>query len=329
MTTSRRRFAGRIAATAILTQIGLSKPARAAVRIRHSDALSPSNLSRIAMQGFWQEAARRMNGRVVVDFVQHRPGDERPLLSQIALGGVDSMVTGYTGLPEFDVLYAAHLFRTVEHGLAVVAGPLRARLAAAMEQRYRCVLLGVASAGSLGIQVLEPVAAWRELRGRRIRTAALDAITASVRGLDAEPVVMPFEAAHAALRDGTIDGLVYANTLMIARRYHEVLRYWVRGDFGLAFDKVIIARRVWDRLSAQDQLLLSNLFAEWAPTHWHAPVREQIELDYGRWTAIHGEGSVVALSQDAARRILAPVAERLIGTVFGAGAYRQIQDQQS
>jgi TRAP-type transport system periplasmic protein len=329
MTTSRRRFAGRIAATAIVAQIGLSKPARARVRIRHSDALSPSNLSRIAMHGFWQEVSRRTNGQIVADFVQHRPGDERPVLSQIALGGVDSIVTGYTGLPEFDVLYAAHLFRNVEHGLLAINGPLRARLNAAMEQRYRCVLLGVASAGSLGIQVLEPAAAWSALRGRRIRTAPLDAVMASVRGLQAEPVVMPFEATHGALRDGLVDGLVYANTLMIARRYHEVLRYWVQGDFGLGFDKVIIARRVWDRLGARDQALLTNLFAEWAPAHWHAPIREQLQLDYGRWTSIHGEGSVIALDQDAARRILAPVAERLVATVFGPGAYRQIQDQQS
>jgi TRAP-type C4-dicarboxylate transport system substrate-binding protein len=328
MIASRRRFAAGLGSFAIVGSIGLSKPAcaQAQLRIRYSDALSPSAISRIAMRSFWDEATRRTAGRIAVEYVQHPEGDERPVLNQIGLGGIDSMLADYTGLPEFDSLYGAYLFRDVRHGLAAINGPLRARLNAVMEQRYRCVLLGVASVGSLGIQLRDPIASWSDLRNRRIRTVQLDAVISSVRGLQAEPVAMPIEATHGALRDGLIDGHVSANSLMLARRYHEVVRYWLQGDFGHAYDKIIIARRAWDRLSAQDQLLLSNLLTEWAARQWHEPIQERIRLNYETWRAVHGEASVIALNPAPARSILAPVTERMINGVFGAGAFRQIQD---
>ena len=109
-------------------------------------------------------------------------------------------------------------------------------------------------------------------------------------------------------------------------KYFEVVKCWVRNDFGLGFDKVVISQRAWNRFKPAQQKMLSELFLEMEAKDWYAPIKERSVGDFKKWQEIHGADSVVTLDPNEGQRLLAPTAERLANEVFGAGAWKQIQD---
>ena len=149
----RRTAVKAIGAAAIVSQVGLSRPARAQVKLRYANASNAGYLANIVMQEFWDEVRKRTNGEIVCETFWGTLGGEQTLLNGVALGTLDGYHGAYTGMREFDLFYAANLFRDYEHAARVINGPLRPKLAQALEAKYKVQMLGLGRAGSFGLQV--------------------------------------------------------------------------------------------------------------------------------------------------------------------------------
>ncbi len=323
----RRQIVKSIGAAAIVSQVGLSKPARAQVKLRYGNASNAQYQANIVMTQFWDEVKKRTNGEIVAEtFWGTLTGSEQVLLNGVALGTLDGWHGAYTGMREFDLFYTANLFRDFDHAARVVNGPLLPRLRTALEGKYKVHLLGLGRAGSFGLHMRDKVASWGDLKNKKVRVGPLEGIVESVKALGANAVPMPYGEAYGALQQGVVDGQVNLNTLLVTAKFHEVGKYWITNEFGLGFDKVVIAQRVWNRLKPEHKKLMEDLMVELEPKIWYPPVKQRLEDDRKKWQEIHGKDSLIALDANEAAKILNPNAERLANSVFGAGGFKQIQD---
>lgn len=322
----RRKAVQAIGAAAIVSQVGLSKPARAQVKLRYANASNPGYLANIVMTEYWEEVRKRTNGEVVCETFWGTLGGEQTLLNGVALGTLDGYHGAYTGMREFDLFYTVGLFRDYEHAARVINGPLRDKLQKALEAKYKVHMLGLGRAGSFGLQTKPKPASWADVRNLKVRGGPIEGVIESIRAIGANPVPMAFNEVYTALQQGVVDGQVTLNTLIITMKYFEVVKHWIRNDFGLGFDKVVIAQRTWNRLKPEQRKMMQELFFEFEEKKWYPVLKQRLDADYRKWEEIAGAGTVVTLPDAELRRLTAPTAERLANEILGPGTFKQIQD---
>jgi len=322
----RRQALKALGAAAIVSQVGLSKPARAQVKLRYSNASNSGYLANIVMQEFWDEVRKRTNGEIVCETFWGTLGGEQTLLNGVSLGTLDGYHGAYTGMREFDLFYTVGLFRDYEHAARVINGPLRDKLQKAFEAKYKVHMLGLGRAGSFGLQTKPKPASWADVKNLKVRGGSIEGVIESIKAIGANPVPMAFNEVYTALQQGVVDGQVTLNTLIITMKYFEVVKHWIRNDFGLGFDKVVISQRTWNRFKPEQRKLLQALFFEMEEKKWYPVLKQRLDADYRKWEEIAGAGTVVTLPEAELRRMTAPTAERLANEILGPGTFKQIQD---
>jgi TRAP-type C4-dicarboxylate transport system substrate-binding protein len=227
---------------------------------------------------------------------------------------------------DFDLFYTVGLFRDYEHAARVINGPLRDKLQKALEAKYKVHMLGLGRAGSFGLQTKPKPSSWADVRNLKVRGGPIEGVIESIRAIGANPVPMAFNEVYTALQQGVVDGQVTLNTLIITMKYFEVVKHWIRNDFGLGFDKVVIAQRTWNRLKPEQRKMMQELFFEFEEKKWYPVLKQRLDADYRKWEEIAGAGTVVMLPDAELRRLTAPTAERLANEILGPGTFKQIQD---
>lgn len=323
---TRRSALKAIGAAAIVSQVGLSKPARAQVKLRYANASNAGYLANIVMTEFWEEVRKRTNGEIVCETFWGTLGGEQTLLNGVALGTLDGYHGAYTGMREFDIFYFPNMFRDYEHATRVVNGPLRAKLQTAIEAKYKVQLLGLGRAGAFGLQTKDKLNAWSDVKAKKIRGGQIEGIIEGIKSIGANAVPMAFNEVYSALQQGVVDGQVNLNTLMITMKYFEVVKHWYRNEFGLGFDKVVIAQRTWNRFKPDQRKMMQELFLELEAKKWYPVLGERSAADFKRWEEVNGPGTAPTLDNAELGRLTSPVAERLANDVFGAGSWKTIQD---
>ncbi len=322
----RRQALKAIGAAAIVSQVGLSKPAQAQVKLRYSNASNAGYLANIVMTEYWEEVRKRTNGEVVCEVFWGTLGGEQTLLNGVSLGTLDGYHGAYTGMREFDLFYTVGLFRDYEHAARVINGPLRDKLQKAFEAKYKVHMLGLGRAGSFGLQVKPKPNSWADVRNLKIRGGPIEGVIESIKAIGANPVTMAFNEVYTALQQGVVDGQVTLNTLIITMKYYEVVKHWVRNDFGLGFDKVVISQRTWNRVKPEHRRMMQELFFEYEEKKWYPVLKQRLDADYKKWAELMGADTVVMLPEAELRKLTQPTAERLANEILGPGTYKQIQD---
>lgn len=326
MTADRRTALKTLGAAAIVSQVGLSKPARAQVKLRYANASNAGYLANIVMTEFWEEVRKRTNGEIVCETFWGTLGGEQTLLNGVALGTLDGYHGAYTGMREFDIFYFPNMFRDYEQATRVINGPLRPKLQAAIEQKYKVHMLGLGRAGVFGLQTKDKIDTWAQLKGKKIRGGPIEGIIEGIKAAGGSAVPMAFNEVYTALQQGVVDGQVNLNTLMITMKYFEVVKFWYRNEFGLGFDKVVIAQRTWNRFKPEQRKMMQDLFFELEAKKWYPVLGERQAADWKRWEEVNGAGSTPMLDVAEQRKLTLPVAEKLANEVFGAGSWKTIQD---
>lgn len=310
---------------AALATLASPLPARAqAVRLRYANAANDQTLTNQFAAAFANELRNRTNGAIDIQLVLNA-GSEQSIVESVALGSMDIALSGYSGMPEYDVLYVPSLLKDVAHGDRVFRSAVGQRAAEALQRRYRARFIGGGSAGTFALSTRTPIAAWEDLRSRKIRVPPFEAYPEAVRRLGGVPTPVPFNEVYLALQQGVADGLITVLNIMLANKFSEVSRFVVSSDFGVGMDKIFIGQRSWARLSADQQALFDRTFRE-MQEDWliQRPMRNK-EVDHNAWRAQNGPNSVIDLDLGALERLMEPLAREMITRVYGAGAYEQIK----
>jgi TRAP-type C4-dicarboxylate transport system substrate-binding protein len=164
------------------------------------------------------------------------------------------------------------------------------------------------------------------VRNLKIRGGPIEGVIESIKAIGANPVTMAFNEVYTALQQGVVDGQVTLNTLIITMKYYEVVKHWVRNDFGLGFDKVVISQRTWNRVKPEHRKMMQELFFEYEEKKWYPVLKQRLDADYKKWAELMGADTVVMLPEAELRKLTQPTAERLANEILGPGTYKQIQD---
>ena len=323
---TRRQFGkGAAVSAAIVSTVGLSKPAAAKVKLQFGNAANAAYAGNIFAKAYFEEVKKRTNGEVETELFTGTLGGEKTILDRVALGTLDLFDGAYTGTREFDIFYAAALFRDYDHALKVINGPLRPQLEKLFEDRYNAKLIGVGRAGAFTLLTKDPIDSWTGIRNKKIRAGQIEGVLAGLKALGANATAIPFNEVYTALQQGVVDGQVTLGTLIVTQKYYEVVKHVIRQPFGLGLDKFVISKRAWDKLTADQQDIMMSTFNEMEATHWWNPVRDATDSTFAKWEEINGPGSVIDLDEGELQKEMTPVLRKLTDEIFGAGSWDRIQ----
>ncbi|MCB2189997.1 MAG: TRAP transporter substrate-binding protein DctP [Deltaproteobacteria bacterium] len=124
-------------------------------------------------------------------------------------------------------------------------------------------LLGTTFSGSMGFMTNFDVTGLDSFKGKKIRAMSVDA--SLVRGLGASPVAMPGTEMYAAMKRGTIDGVIYPYYIINTYKFSEVTTcVTLPGIHTPNMVDVYMNQKLWESLSPKFQFALSRACEETA-----------------------------------------------------------------
>ena len=299
--------------------------ADARITLRYANAGNAQTLSNTFNTKLFAEVTKKTDGAVAFTMFAGTLCGEQKLLESMALGGIEMYNGAYTGTREFDILYSPYFFRDGAQAGRVMQGPLGARASAVLQKRYNARLLGTGRLGSYNLMLKEPIKSFADLKGRKIRTAAIEGCIEGVKFFGGSPTPIPFDQIYLALQQGIVDGVLTALNPGVSGKFYEVCKYVVADDFGLALDKEVISEAAWHRLKPAEQAALQQSFNALEAADYYEVGLSKKQSDLAGWAQANGKDSVITLGSAGLYEELVPLNQRLADQVFGAGAWAQVQ----
>ncbi len=318
----RRSLFGAAAAAALLP---VATRAAARLTLRYANAGNAQTLSNTFNAKLFEMVTQKTDGAVAFTMFAGTLGGEQKLLEQMALGGLDMYNGAYTGTREFDILYSPYFFRDGAQAGRVMQGALGTKASAVLQKRYNARLLGTGRLGSYNLMLKEPIKSFADLKGRKIRTAAIEGCVEGVKFFGGNPTPIPFDQIYLALQQGIVDGVLTALNPGVSGKFYEVCKYVVADDFGLALDKEVISEAAWHRLKPAEQEALQQGFTALEPANYYDVGVSKKQSDLASWAQANGKDSIITLNSATLYSDLEPLNKRLADSVFGDGAWEQVK----
>jgi tripartite ATP-independent transporter DctP family solute receptor len=156
-------------------------------------------------------------------------------------------------VPEANVLALPFLFRSMDHLYKVLDGPIGADVLASFEP-HGLVGLAFYDSGARSIyNSVRPVRSLGDVKGLRLRVQQSDVMMEMIKAMGAEPVAMPYGQVLTGLTTGLIDGAENNWPSYITTNHYTSARYYTVTEHTMSPEVLVMSRKAWDSLSAQDQ----------------------------------------------------------------------------
>ena len=214
--------------------------------------------------------AERSNGRLGVKVYPNGAlGQERDMIEQVRLGGLDMMRINSAGLnnfvPETIVPVLPYIFRSREHMHAVVDGPIGDEILGAME-RQGMVGLAFYDNGMRSIySATRPVRTLDDVKGLKIRVQQSDLFVAVMQALGANPTPMPSGEVYTGLKTGIVDAAENNIPTYDSLRHFEAAKYYNLTEHSMSPEVLVFSKRVWDTLPEGDRGLIRQAAKDSVP----------------------------------------------------------------
>jgi tripartite ATP-independent transporter DctP family solute receptor len=163
---------------------------------------------------------------------------------------------------EFAVVDLPFLFGEPKEADAVMDGPIGQRLSGMLPEKG---LVGLAY-WELGFRNLtnnrHPVTKAADITGLKVRTLQSPIFIDTFNALGANAVPLPFPELYTALETGTVDGQENPFTLIETSKFYEVQKYATETRHVYNPQIVLVSKKFWDKLNADEQKLLQDAAVE-------------------------------------------------------------------
>lgn len=257
----------------------------------------------------------RSGGRLDVKVFHSRAlGEEKDTIAMVEAGALDIVRTSLAPLndvvPETRVLSMPFLFRDADHFHTVLSGPIGREILDAFSA-HGFIGLAFYDSGARSFYTREtPVRSLADLKGLKIRIQDSDLVAATMRALGAEPVKMPFGQVLTGLLTGIIDGAENNWPSYESTGHFETAGHYTLSRHLMIPEVVVMSKKVWDGLSAEDQALVREAASESQTVMrnlWEARARQSE-------AAVRAAGVQVydMEDRDAVRAAVAPVYDQFL-----------------
>jgi tripartite ATP-independent transporter DctP family solute receptor len=284
-----------------------------------------------AVEYMGQLLKERSGGKLGVKvFPNGALGQERDAVEQLKIGGLDMMRINVAPLnnivPETIVPALPFIFSSEDHMHATLDGPVGEQILAAMESQGM-VGLAFYDSGARSMYSTSPIKTLADVHGRKIRVQQSDLFVAMVSALGANATPMPYGEVYTGLKTGIIDAAENNFPSYESSRHFEAAPYYSLTEHSMAPEVLVFSKRIWDRLSADDQAMIRQAAKESVPYMrklWderEAKSRQTVEAGGAKIAPIEDRQAWV----DAVK----PIYEKFAGTPALQDLVKQIQSTQT
>ena len=194
------------------------------------------------------------NGVVEVQiFPNAQLGSEEEASQMVMLGLLSASAAGSgslgTFVPEAELFNLPFIFRDLPHFYRVMDGPVGQQVAAKIEKKLNCVVLGYWFSGIRNVwNSKKPVLTPDDLRGMKIRVMASPILVETFNALGAQATPMSFGQLYSALATGVVDGAETDHIDLLQERFYDVTKYVSYTNHMFLAIGLIFSRKQFDDL---------------------------------------------------------------------------------
>ena len=196
-------------------------------------------------------------------------GGEAVVASSMQGGTVEMSMMGpgiLTGMnKDFGIFDTPFLFNDAKEADAVMDGPVGQKLLDKLPEKG---LIGL-SYWDHGFRVLtnsrRPVAKMEDIQGLKVRVQQIPVFIDAFTALGANPVPMPFTELYTALETKAVDGQENPFVSIEVTKFYEVQKYASNTRHAYSPLLVLVSKRFWDELSADERKILQDAATETKP----------------------------------------------------------------
>ncbi len=208
----------------------------------------------------------RTKGRIKIQVFNNAVlGGEKDTIEQTQFGVIDfnrvSSAQFNNVVPETKVYGLPLLFRSVAHMRQTVDGPIGEEILAAFEPKG-LVALCYYDSGARSFYTKKPIAKLADMKGMKIRVQQSDMWVAMMQAFGANPTPMAFGEVYSAIQTGVVDGAENNWPSYESSRHFEVAKQYTLTEHSLQPEVLVMSKKSWDKLSADDQKLVRQAAKE-------------------------------------------------------------------
>src|SRR3954465_5166815 len=221
----------------------------------------------MGVQKFAEILAAKSGGKLKVrEFAASQLGNEMQQQSALRGGTQDMMSAATTSLAsvvkEFGLLDFPFIVTTAEQADALVTGPFGQAMLAVLPEKDLIGLdywgLGFRNATNSS----RSIAKVEDFAGLKLRVIPNPVFLETFKALKANPVPMNFGELYTALENKTVDGQENPYSVILSNKFYEVQKYVSATNHTFTQNVIIVSKKFWDGLSAEEQKMLRDSFAE-------------------------------------------------------------------
>ena len=233
---------------------------------------SASNKGHPQVQGvekFAELMAKKTNGKFKVQaFPGGSLGPDLQTVSAMQGGTIEMTVMNASLLAgvskEMAIFDFPFMFNNTREADAVSDGPVGKKLLDKLQEKG---LVGLAY-WDLGFRQIhtgkKPIAKADDFKGMKMRVIPTPIYVDFMKSLGAAPVPMPFTETYTALEQGAIDGMTNPLLNILDGKYDEVSKYLTITNHMYTPQAVVVSKKFWDKLTAEEQKLMRESAQETA-----------------------------------------------------------------
>jgi len=223
----------------------------------------------LGVEKFAELMAKKTNGKFKVQaFPGGALGPDLQTVSAMQGGTVEMTVMNASLLAgvskEMAIFDFPFLFNNTREADAVSDGPVGKKLLDKLQDKG---LIGLAY-WDLGFRQVhtgkKPIAKADDFKGIKMRVIPTPIYVDFMKSLGASPVPMPFTETYTAMEQGAIDGMTNPLLNILDGKYDEVSKYLTITNHMYTPQAVVVSKKFWDKLSADEQKAMREAAQETA-----------------------------------------------------------------
>ena len=192
-------------------------------------------------------------------------GSEKDAMEQVKIGAIDmsrNNTSNFHGIvPETVILSLPFIFRSKEHHLKVINGPIGDKIMAAFE-KYGYVGLAMYDSGSRSIYAKKPIKTLADVKGMKIRVQPSDLCVDLVKAMGATPTPIPYAEVYMALKTNLVDAAENNYPSYETAKHFESAPVYSETFHQMSPEVVVFSKKVWDGLNKEEQAALRKAAKE-------------------------------------------------------------------
>src|SRR3569832_1180267 len=227
--------------------------------------------------------------------------------------------------PETQVPTMPFLFRSKDHMRHVLDGPIGEEILAACAPQGFVGLAYYDSGARAVYTAKKPVKTLADMKGLKVRVQQSDLWVALLEAMGANATPMPYGEVYTALKTGLVDAAENNYPSYESSRHYEVAKYYSKTEHSMAPEILLLSKRVWDTLSADDQKAIRQAAKESVPYMrklWD-------EREQKSEAIVKAAGSqIVQVDKASFQKAMQPVFDKFITDAKLKAMVKRIQDTQ-